>query len=125
MYTSGCVSLISRPKLESGLMAMGKLVASEMFSITVPSLAFYVKNNRWPNTIDELRSFAEVSPEGIEELEEKEATSEMAIFPPGYSRFDNAEFETLPDGNLKITLQEYTYECGLTTGKMSFTISTK
>lgn len=124
-YASGCASLISQSELESGIIAMGKLMATEICSVTIPCFAFYAKNNCWPNTIDELRSFLKANPEGIEELKKKEGSFETEIFPLDYSRFDNAEFETLPNGDLKITLQEYTYENGLTTGKMSLTLSPK
>lgn len=124
-YASGCASLISQSELESGIMAMGKLVAIETCSVTIPSFAFYAKNNRWPNNIDELRSFSKANLEGVEELKKKDASTETEIFLLSDSRFDDAEFETLPNGDLRITLQGYIYKCGLTTGKTSLTLSPK
>lgn len=124
-YASGCASLISQPELESGIMAMGKLVVIETCSVTIPSFAFYAKNNRWPNNIDELRSFSKANIGGAEELKKKDDSIEMEMILLSDSRFDDTKFETLPNGDLRITLQGYIYECGLTTGKTSLTLSPK
>ncbi len=81
-------------------------IIAQTMGITIPSKVFYKYENRWPQNIDELRTFAEKNK--LDKLDKIDMPkTDIPIIPITHPRFDGAKFTTLPDGDLEVKLVDY------------------